>query len=69
MQGLGNPGNPVVLLRLSRYVRPSSLRKVPSLATVFTSNTTSKEEEEEQLLIARDQDYLYAHTKVLPDPG
>ncbi len=47
------------LVRLSRYVRPSSLRKVPSLS-VFASKEVP--EDEENLL--RDQDYLYAHTKV-----
>ncbi len=40
-------------------MRPSSLRKVPSLS-VFASKEVP--EDEENLL--RDQDYLYAHTKV-----
>lgn len=51
----------LVLLRLSRYVRPSSLRKVPSLAVFATS---PKEIAEEEQSLIRDQDYLYAHTKV-----
>jgi hypothetical protein len=38
---------------------------VPSLSSVFSSSGKELTEDEEQLLLAREQEYLYAHTKVL----
>jgi len=47
------------LCRLKRYVKPSTLRKVPSM-TFWVTN-----DDEERCLIKQEQaDYLYAHTKV-----
>ena len=47
------------VVRLKRYVKPSSLRNVPSLSKLWSPN-----DDEEALIGRQDQDYLYAHTKV-----
>ena len=53
----------VYIVRLRRYVRPSTLRAVPSLSKIWSAGT-----EDEEALIGRERkeqtDYLYAHTKV-----
>ena len=46
------------VVRLRRYVKPSTLRKVPSLSYWMPPD------EEENLLTKEQADYLYAHTKV-----
>ena len=47
------------VVRLRRYVKPSTLRAVPSLSKLWSPP------EDEESLIGKDQaDYLYAHTKV-----
>jgi len=46
------------VIRLKKYVKPSTLRKVPSLSYWMP------QEEEENLLAKEQADYLYAHTKV-----
>ena len=53
----------VYVIRLRRYVRPSTLRSVPSLSKIWSSGPG---EDEEALIGQRkDQtDYLYAHTQV-----
>jgi len=51
--------------RLRRYVKPSTLRKVPSM--IFSTPAESVDEarmEEGENLLRREQDRLYAHTKV-----
>ena len=54
----------VYIIRLRRYVRPSTLRAVPSLSKIWSAGS----EDEEALIGSRDRkeqtDYLYAHTKV-----
>ena len=48
------------VIRLRRYVKPSTLRSVPSLSKIWNSN-----DDEESLIGRKEQtDYLYAHTKV-----
>ena len=48
------------VIRLRRYVKPSTLRNVPSISRIFT-----QQDEEDSLLDRKDQtDYLFAHTKV-----
>ena len=47
------------VIRLRRYVKPSTLRSVPSLSKLWTPP-----EDEEALIGRKEQDYLYAHTKV-----
>ena len=50
----------VYVVRLRRYVKPSTLRSVPSLSKIWNSN-----DDEESLIGRKEQtDYLYAHTKV-----
>ena len=53
----------VYIIRLRRYVRPSTLRSVPSLSKIWNAGS-----EDEEALIGRERkeqtDYLYAHTKV-----
>ena len=46
------------VVRLRRYVKPSTLRKVPSLSYWMPPD------EEEDLFTKEQADYLYAHTKV-----
>ena len=46
------------VVRLRRYVKPNTLRKVPSLSYWMPPD------EEENLLTKEQADYLYAHTKV-----
>jgi len=45
--------------RLRRYVKPSSLRKVPSISYWMPAD-----DQEEKLLKKEQEDFLYAHTKV-----
>ena len=48
------------VIRLRRYVKPSTLRNVPSLGRIWTAG-----DEESLLDNNKDQtDYLFAHTKV-----
>ena len=47
------------VVRLRRYVKPSTLRNVPSLSRMW-----SPADDEEALVSRKDQDYLYSHTKV-----
>jgi len=50
----------VYVVRLRKYVKPSTLRKVPSMNWILPTS-----EDEEQGLIRQEQtDYLFAHTKV-----
>jgi len=54
--------------RLRRYVKPSTLRRVPSL-NIFQGGLSSLQqqadlEDEQENLIKKEQEYLYAHTKV-----
>jgi len=53
----------VYIVRLRRYVRPSTLRSVPSLSKIWSAGT-----DDEEALIGRERqeqtDYLYTHTKV-----
>ena len=42
-----------------RYVKPSTLRSVPSLSRMWSPG-----DDEEALISRQDQDYLYSHTKV-----
>ena len=49
------------VIRLRRYVKPSTLRNVPSLSKLWTP----QDDDEEALIGRKEQtDYLYAHTKV-----
>ena len=50
------------VIRLRRYVKPSTLRSVPSVSSL---SRMWQQGDEESLLDSKDQtDYLFAHTKV-----